>query len=63
MNYIQFLQDDREDLKATINSIREELLELDRYLRSAKFHNDDYVHVSTDIMPKLAKIRLLTCDR
>lgn len=65
MNYIQFLQDDREALQATLRQVREELLDITRYLSSSKFSapDADYVYVRTDILPKIERVRFLTCAR
>lgn len=63
MNYIHFLQDDRDELRALVRQVREELLDISLYLNSAKFSgaDNDYVHVKTDILPKIERVRFLTC--
>ncbi len=60
MNYISFLQDKNEaQSRATAEAITM-LSDLMAYLESSKFHGDgnDYVHVRTDIFPKIREIRM-----
>ena len=63
MNYITFLQNDRDELRALVRQMREELLDITLYLQSRKFTGPDmdYVHVKTDILPKVEKVRFLSC--
>jgi hypothetical protein len=58
-NYIKRLEADRRALECQLIDVRNELTELLTYLNSSKFQGDgnDYVHVSTDIFPKLAELR------
>lgn len=58
MNYIQFLQDKTELQSRTMAETVVLLSDLMAYLESPKFHGNDYVHVSTDLFPKLREIRL-----
>lgn len=60
MNYIQFLQDKTESQSRTMAETVTLLSDLMAYLASPKFQGPerDYVHVSTDIVPKLREIRL-----
>jgi hypothetical protein len=61
MNHIARLTADRAALRAQMQEIRNELIDLRVYLASSKFQGDgnDYVHVSTDIAPKLARLSTL----
>lgn len=58
-NYIKRLQDEKKDLLQTLNDIQWKLIDLEVYLTSSKFHgsDNDYVHVSTDMLPKLREVR------
>lgn len=60
MNYIHQLRHERDEARAQIDAARAELNGLLGYLGSDKFAapDGDYVHVRTDIMPKLLKLRL-----
>jgi hypothetical protein len=59
MNYIARLTAERDAARATIEGARDELGELLAYLASDKFAGDgDFVHVRTDLMPKLMQLRL-----
>jgi len=60
VNYISFLQDKNEAQgRATAEAITM-LSDLMAYLESSKFQGDgnDYVHVRTDIFPKIREIRM-----
>lgn len=63
MNHIARLTQERDEAQATIRKIREELLEISHYLQSSKFTapDCDYVHVRTDILPKITAVHFLTC--
>ena len=64
MNHIHTLTRQRDDARATIEDVRNELNELLAYLDSDKFGtpDGDYVHIRTDLMPKLLKLRLTLCN-
>ena len=58
MNHITRLTTDRSEALEQLANARELVLELEAYLLSAKFAGDnDYVHVRTDLLPKLAHVR------
>jgi hypothetical protein len=58
-NYIKKLQTDNAELEQRLRDALEAMTELQLYLLSPKFHVDDYVHVRTDILPKLASLKNL----
>jgi hypothetical protein len=59
MNHIARLTTDRNDAIEQLSAARELVLELEAYLLGPKFHgpDNDYVHVRTDLLPKLAHVR------
>ena len=57
MNHIKQLQVEIELLKSTLNEHREEIIDLERYLTSDKFHHDTSVQVS-DVLRRLPTIYL-----
>ncbi len=61
-NYIARLQRENQDLAAALFATNLKLAEIQAYLLSAKFSgaDSDYVHVRTDILPKIAETRLQT---
>ena len=62
-NHIQTLTQQRDDARATISGTRDALNELLGYLGSDKFSGGgDYVHIRTDLMPKLLTLRLTLCN-
>ena len=63
-NHIARLIRERDDAQATIRATREELREIIHYLQAPKFHGagNDYVHISTDIMPKLLRLSMVTLE-
>ncbi len=65
MNHIARLIQERDEAIATIRKVREELLEISHYLQSSKFTapDCDYVHVRTDILPKITRVHFLTCGQ
>ncbi len=59
MSHIKRLLIERDEAQEQLRRAREELIELETYLTSPKFAwpDNDYVHVKTDILPKLSRIR------
>lgn len=59
MNYIHQLQNENARLKNELSAALDRLIELECYLLSTKFQgvDNDYVHVSTDILPKITNVR------
>jgi hypothetical protein len=59
MNHIARLISERDEARATVRNARELLTEIELYLTSSKFAapDSDYVHVRTDILPKIARAR------
>ena len=59
MNHIARITSERDEAWETIREARDMLCELERYLTSSKFAapDCDYVHVRTDILPKIARAR------
>lgn len=64
MNHIQRLMQERDEALATIRAAREQLTDLQRYLTSDKFQgpDNDYVHVRTDVLPKIADVCFTLID-
>lgn len=60
MNYISYLQDKIEAQGHSIEETVAALSDLMAYLESSKFSapDADYVHIKTDLFPKLREIRL-----
>jgi hypothetical protein len=60
MNHIARLTSDRDAARAVLNDAREELADLLAYLSSDKFGapDGDYIHIRTDLMPRLLRLRL-----
>lgn len=60
MNHIARLQADNRALIEQIARVRDELVELEVYLTSDKFAapDADYVHVRTDILPKIRRLKM-----
>jgi hypothetical protein len=60
MNYISFLQDKNEAQGRAAAEAITMLSDLMAYLESGKFQgpDNDYVHVKTDIFPKIREIRM-----
>jgi hypothetical protein len=59
MNHIARLTTDRDEAWQAMREARDMLSEIERYLTSSKFAapDADYVHVRTDILPKIARAR------
>jgi hypothetical protein len=64
-NHIARLTRERDEAQALVRQIREDLTDLLKYLGSPKFHGpeNNYVHISTDIWPKLLEIQFKTCGQ
>jgi hypothetical protein len=62
-NHIARLMRERDDARLAIKETRDALIDTILYLQSSKFHGVgcDYVHVSTDMMPKLAAMQFRLC--
>ena len=60
MNYIQLLQDKTEAQGRAIAETVTQLSDLMAYLESSKFQgpDNDFVHIKTDLFPKLREIRM-----
>jgi hypothetical protein len=63
-NYIARLKREADEARAQLAAVNEELSHLLTYLESSKFQgfDNDYVYVSTDIAPKLMKLRALAIN-
>ncbi len=64
-NYIHRITRERDEAAQKLRQIRDMLCDIELYLTSAKFTTspaDDYVHVRTDILPKIAAIRFAAID-
>jgi len=58
-NHIARLIRERDEYAVQMREARDALVDIMHYLQSPKFHgvDKDYVHVSTDIMPKLISLQ------
>ena len=61
-NYIARLKRERDEAIAQLHAVNVELIELQTYLSGQKFAwpDHDYVHVRTDMLPRLAEIRRMS---
>lgn len=61
-NYIKRLQNENKALEARIAAILAKATDTEVYYSSAKFQgiDNDYAHVSTDVLPRLRAIKALT---
>ena len=61
-NYIKRLQREKQDALDALQDVSDALREIESYLLSAKFSgvDSDYVHVRTDMLPKIEEARLKT---
>ena len=59
MNHIHRLMQERDEAIAALREVRDALTDLEIYLTSPKFHEEDYVYVKTDMLPKIASIRFM----
>lgn len=57
MNHILRLTNERDQAREQIAIAHDMLTDILTYLASSKFHETDYVHVRTDIGPKLMQVR------
>jgi hypothetical protein len=57
-NYIKRLEDENKALRAQLLEARDAIIEDQLYLLSSKFQgpDNDYVHIRTDMLPKLCKL-------
>jgi len=64
MNYIHRIRSEIEALRAQLSEARSDLIDLEIYLTGTKFAGPDadYVHVRTDMLPKLSAIRSRLCQ-
>jgi hypothetical protein len=55
---------ERDNLRAQLAKVRNELTDMERYYTSEKFSwpDNDYAHVRTDLLPKLSKVRFMTIE-
>jgi len=53
VNYIKRLERDLRTEQNRNRQMRERIKEVEAYLLSPKFHEEDYVYVRTDMLPKL----------
>ena len=63
MNHIARLISERDEARAAIREARDMLTDIELYLTGRKFHEEDYVHVRTDILPKIAAVRFGLCGQ
>jgi hypothetical protein len=64
-NFIHRVIRERDEAHQQLRQVREMLCGIEHYLTSTKFTNspdDDYVHVRTDILPKIAAVRFAAID-
>lgn len=64
-NYIHRIIRERDEAFRQLRQVREMLCEIEHYLTSAKFTSSpdhDYVHVRTDILPKIAAVRFVAIE-
>jgi len=59
MNYIKRLQSEVKEQSEAVKAIRTELLDLEKYLLSAKFHNDPTVQIQ-DVLNRIEQAKFLT---
>jgi hypothetical protein len=57
MNHIQKLTKDRDEARAQLAIVRQEIEELIYYCASPKFHTEKYAYVDTDLQPRLYALR------
>jgi hypothetical protein len=64
MNHILRLIKDRNDLRAKLAEVRDELAALEKYYTSDKFAgpDNDYAHVRTDLLPRLSTLKSLAIE-
>lgn len=62
MNYIHRLETENRDLRQQLKDVQRQLLDIEVYLTTPKFQgpDNDYVHVRTDILPKIIGVRVNT---
>jgi hypothetical protein len=59
MNYIKKLESENKDLKLVIESAISEIIYMQSYYSSEKFQglDNNYAHVTTDIVPRISIIK------
>lgn len=59
MNYIKKLEQENDALRATLHDIEDTVAGLLIYYRGKKFQgfDNDFAHVSTDLIPRLQELR------
>ena len=59
MNYIHRLEFENEQLTRKLEEVRKALVSAQIYYSAPKFqgHDNDYAHVSTDVLPRLQEIK------
>lgn len=64
MNHIARLIQERDEAQRIAREARDMLAEVEIYLTSSKFSapDADYVHVRTDILPKISAVRFKLID-
>jgi len=56
-NHIARLMRERDETQQLLKEMQSDLRDLLHYLQTPKFHGDnDYIHIRTDLMPKLLQI-------
>lgn len=60
MNHIARLMKERDEALAQVKAIREELIAVESYYLSSKFHAHDYAYVRTDVLPRLTTLKFLS---
>jgi hypothetical protein len=64
MNHIARLTMERDNLRAQLAKVRNELTDMERYYTSDKFSgpDNDYAHVRTDLLHRLSNVRFMTIE-
>ena len=59
MNYIKFIQEQNSEMQERMNEVHREINAMLIYYTSKKFEGfeNNYTHISTDLLPKLFKLR------
>lgn len=64
MNYIKRLEQENRELRELLARLGARVIELQVYYSAPKFQgiDNDYAHVSTDVLPKLVELRGLIAE-